>query len=276
MGGNGTNGTIFTSANGTNWTKQNFGTELLKDIVWGGNQFVAVGVRGMILTSPNGSTWTQESSGTSRWLSGITWNGSQFVVVGDNGIVLTSPSGNTWTPQDSTVTYQCLQDVTWNGERFIAVGSFGVILTSIDGCAWTQQKVGSELRGVATNGTQVLVVGDSGTILQSQYEQDEIDPILWPAKTDVSLDKSWTIRFNIPVDESKINDQSIFISDQNKSRLQCSIIVNVDSVQISPNVPYNPGQTYYLNIGSSIQSKSGKILKNSVKMPFTTKLSDNL
>ncbi|MDD4767953.1 MAG: Ig-like domain-containing protein, partial [Desulfotomaculaceae bacterium] len=221
-------------------------------------------------------TWTQESSGTSQWLSGITWNASQFVVVGDSGIVLTSPNGNTWTPQDSTVTYQCLQDVTWNGEQFIAVGTFGVILTSIDGCAWNQQKVGSELRGVATNGTQVLVVGDSGTILQSEYEPDKntfSDPKLWPAKTDVSLDKSWTIRFNMPVDESKINDQSIFISDQNENILQSSIIVNVDSVQILPNAPYNPGQTYYLNIGSSIQSRSGKMLQKSVKMPFTTKLS---
>ncbi|MEN6460939.1 MAG: X2-like carbohydrate binding domain-containing protein [Syntrophomonas sp.] len=197
----GGNGTILTSANGTNWTKQTFGTEFLKDVIWGGNQFVAVGVRGMMLTSPDGSTWTQVNPGTSQWLSGITCNGSQFVVVGDSGIVLTSPNGNTWTPQNSTITYQCLQDVTWNGEQFIAVGTFGVILTSIDGCTWTQQKVGSELRGVATNGTQVLVVGDSGSILQSQiasvpYSTISPSTAVFDRNTSNQTDIPVTVNFN--------------------------------------------------------------------------------
>jgi hypothetical protein len=174
-------GDILTSPNGLTWTSQNSGTsqQTLRSVVGDGSQFVAVGDNGTILTSPNGATWTPQNSGTSNSLWGVAWSGSQFVAVGTN-VILTSPNGATWTPQNSG-TSNDLRGVAWVGSQFVAVGDneknaedggSGIILTSPNGVIWTPQNASpgasqAKLNSVTWSGSQIVVVGDFGTILTS-------------------------------------------------------------------------------------------------------------
>jgi hypothetical protein len=165
----GTNGTIYTSTNGTTWKAESSGTVAsLNSIVY--DEFVAVGNAGTILTSPDGVVWTPRSSNTANNLNGIDYNGSMFVAVGNSGTILTSPDGITWTVQQSGTTMN-LVGVTYGEGMFAVVGNSGTILTSADsGAMWTAQSSGvptTNLSSIAFGGTQFVAVGNGGTILSS-------------------------------------------------------------------------------------------------------------
>ncbi|MDO3412395.1 hypothetical protein QWJ34_21705 [Saccharibacillus sp. CPCC 101409] len=59
-------------------------------IIYGNNEFIAVGARGMVLRSKDGKTWTQLSTPTKQYLNGIVWDGNVYTIVGDKGTYLTS------------------------------------------------------------------------------------------------------------------------------------------------------------------------------------------
>ena len=139
-------GLILTSRDGRKW-RQLQNTHIpgqLYDIVWGKNQFVAVGT--VILTSPDGKTWTHHPLNSAVRLLSVAWNLQHFVAVGFDGVILTSQDGVNWT-QQSSGTVRNLNRVVWvnNGNQFVAVGSFGTILTSPNGIDWTPQVSGTTL-----------------------------------------------------------------------------------------------------------------------------------
>ncbi len=148
----GARSTVLTSPNGADWTAYSvwevYNGDLLS-VVWGHNQFVAVG--GAILTSPDGTTWTKQVSGTS--LTSVTWNGLQFVAVGSGGAVLTSPDGVNWTARSSGCVCS-LSAVAWNGSQFVAVGDRGTILGS-----GTAGAIAGRILSPLLSGT--LVAGDT-------------------------------------------------------------------------------------------------------------------
>ncbi len=149
------------SGAGVNWTAQTSGTVYnLKQVVWNGTQFVAVGDAGAILTSPDGAAWTVSNVGTTNWFRDITWSGTQFVAVGEAGKILTSPDGVTWTAQTSG-TANRLNSVIWSSTQFVVVGDGGTVLSSLDGVNWTPQTSGTvaPLHDIAWNGTQFVAVG---------------------------------------------------------------------------------------------------------------------
>ena len=165
----GDGGTILTSPDGVTWTARTSGTtQILRGVVYGGSQFVAVGYNGTILTSPDGVTWTPQTSGTTNLLFGVGYDGSQLVAVGDGGTILTSPDGVTWTAQTSGTAYR-LYRVGYDGSQFVAVGYNGTILTSPDGATWTADTSGTTnlLNSIAYDGSQFVAVGGNGTILTS-------------------------------------------------------------------------------------------------------------
>ena len=160
----------------------------LNDVAWNGSDaLVAVGDNGVILNSPNGmaDAWADVSdAGTPTSLAGVTWESvnGQFLIVGAGGTVLTG-DGATWDPKDlsNLATAPNLEDVAWLGDGYIAVGKNGAIITSnATGSDWTSQDPGVgfdtiTLKGVASDGALIVVVGTNGTMLTSP------DGVTWTA-----------------------------------------------------------------------------------------------
>ena len=67
----------------------------LHSVIWTGSQLVSVGSYGTILTSPDGIDWTKQSSASMIQLSAITCTDTLLVAVGgkyyDSSLIMTSP-----------------------------------------------------------------------------------------------------------------------------------------------------------------------------------------
>lgn len=162
---------VLTSPDGVTWTPQGGGTgEGLWSVVWTGGQFVAVGIGGAIVTSPDGIVWTPRNSGTTGALVGVAASGTQIVAVGGAGtlagVALASPDGATWTPQTIPPSWGFLWTATFTGTQFIAFGDGGP-LSSPDGITWTAQTGPSGMLAMAASATEIMAVGDFGSIATS-------------------------------------------------------------------------------------------------------------
>ncbi len=177
------------------WTIGHSGTTAdLYDVTWGNNEFVAVGSGGTILTSPDGINWIVQYSGTPNNLYSVAYGacvicrgGYTFIAVGDNGIILASPNGITWTSQMydmSSYRANLFGVEPLKGLGFLAFGSNGANLV---GKMFTNHsnhvvvfeeyvpRSNSNLRSSAEYDAPIgspicLVVGDNGTILESDCE----------------------------------------------------------------------------------------------------------
>ena len=97
-------------------------------IAYGDNQFVAVGNGRSIYSSTDGSSWTKRD--LPGWvLTSITYGGGQFVAVGWAGYVFSSRDGISWagTRMDTTKDYI---SVAYGNGQFVAVGKDGAIAIS--------------------------------------------------------------------------------------------------------------------------------------------------
>lgn len=96
-----------------------------------------------------------------------------------------------------------------------------------------------------------------------------------PNIADVPLNKTWTVKFNIPLNETTIKSakDNIAIVDVYGKLLPVSY--NYDkisnSVTVSPSVSYKPGCLYYLIIGKNMKSEGGSSLLKPVIIRFKTK-----
>lgn len=93
----GDNGAIYSSPDGTNWTRrpQGFST-WFRSVAYGQNLFVGVGESGLVATSSDGLNWTRRTSGTTANLNRVAWVGGQCLAVGDGGTIIRSSNGTTW------------------------------------------------------------------------------------------------------------------------------------------------------------------------------------
>ncbi len=113
-------------------------------------------------------------------LNGIVWTGTQFVAIagGPNGLglIFTSPDGLQWSVRSSGT--PTLRGIGWSGSEIVVVGDGGTILTSPDGYRWTAQvsNVTGTLNSVTWSGTQFMVVGDGGALLISS------DGVAWTSR----------------------------------------------------------------------------------------------
>ena len=176
----GGSGKVSTSSDAITWTAQTpiFGGADVNGIAFGGGLFVAVGASGNVSTSPNGITWT---SRTTPFSSGFTtvrgagYASGLYAAVGNGGIIATSPDAITWTQQTNPNTNH-LYRVGKTLESWVAVGDNGDILTSPDAVTWTSWQSVSPfytsgpviVRGFATNGVDIVGVGDVGSLAVSQ------------------------------------------------------------------------------------------------------------
>lgn len=109
----------------------------------------------------------------------------------------------------------------------------------------------------------------SADLLSKNFEANKI----------VSTDKIWNIKFNIPLNESTINKNNIYVYDNNfKYKNDIGLIYDNDKkiVQVIPKTDYEDNSTYYLHIKKGIQSLSGDSLKEEKVMEFRTNNKDQL
>lgn len=160
----GDGGTIVTG-NGTTFTAQTAGSNPFYGVTYGGGQFIAVGAAGTIYTSPDGTAWTRRTSGTSNDLYAVAYASNLYVAVGMAGTMLTSTNGVTWTSQTSGVSVD-LNGVEHGPGKWVAVGGAGTIISSPDGISWTSETSGTStnLMHVAQGNGLWVAVGDGGTI----------------------------------------------------------------------------------------------------------------
>lgn len=172
-------GFIITSPDGINWTQRTSGIEQsLSDVVWAGNQFLALAARGRVLLSPDGIEWTPHKlPDTTALLDAVAWSGTNFVIVG-SGITLTSPDGVNWTAQEQEPGFT---RVAWAGSQFVAADNSSSIATSPDGAVWTAREVraGSHIHGVAWGNGLLVAVGTPGLLADGPGILTSTDGISW-------------------------------------------------------------------------------------------------
>lgn len=175
----GTNSTYY-STDGITWQAGNgYSTDTLNRVAWGNNTFVATTSAGSyVYTSPNGITWTKRTHTLIGQGGSIAYGAGLFVQVSvGTSEVVTSPDGITWTYRSFIGTQtsgfagtglsdpQLIKTVGFGSGIFIAAGN-GLVVSSADGLNWTSLSTGAvpknNLRAVATNGSTIVAVGDSG------------------------------------------------------------------------------------------------------------------
>ena len=173
----GSGGVYITSSDGQTWTAHSFSTANLRNIAFGGGNFVRVGDSGYLASSTNGTTWTQRSPGISGAINGICYADGYFVTVGDSGYIGSSPDGTNWAIRSSGTT-AFLQRVAFGGGTFVATGTGGVLLQSapINPALAVKQ---------VADGIEVDLVGglDRSYILQSSTQ---LAPVSWSPLTTLS------------------------------------------------------------------------------------------
>ncbi|HEX7260900.1 MAG TPA: PKD domain-containing protein, partial [Luteolibacter sp.] len=135
-------GAIYTSPNGTTWTRRHFSGKELNEVAYGGGAYVAVGNSGAMWKSTDGISWSPVSSGiTSENINAISYGNGGFVAVGSAGsggtvVSLASTDGSNWTNTSGgagVANWQGFDDVEFCNDRFLASGWYSKIRHSTNG-----------------------------------------------------------------------------------------------------------------------------------------------
>ncbi len=165
---------ILTSPDGIIWTEPNpthYSPPYdLKAVAYGNGYFVAVGYD-WILVSADGVAWINRLVIDNFFeLAGVAYGNGTFIVVGMGGefglsrVILTSSDGLIWTKRWGGA---YITGVFYENGLFIGTG-YGVFLISPDGVAYeTILKINNSLYGITYGNGTFVVVGEYGTILQS-------------------------------------------------------------------------------------------------------------
>jgi hypothetical protein len=125
---------------------------------------------------------TDASHGFIGWTGDTTCLDRALVLVMEKSMTLVANIINanvngTWTSRTSGVQYW-LSGVVWTGSQIVVVGNRGTILTSPDGITWTKRDsiTSSGLNSVAWNGQMLVAVGLNGTVVTSN------DGVTWTSR----------------------------------------------------------------------------------------------
>lgn len=184
-------GEIYTSPDGTTWTRRYHGGEELRDVAYSSGRYISTGDAGTILTSTDSVTWNSVASGVSVNLHSVTAGPSGFVVAGaaansTGGTVLVSSDGLTWTDTSSGLgTGQGLFEAEYLDDRFLVSGFHARIRHSTNGGASFSTTMATNRRayGFARAGGVYLAVGVDQLNTATAVNLLSLDGATW---TDIS------------------------------------------------------------------------------------------
>ena len=131
----GSNGRVLSSTDRVTWTARPTGVvETLTSVASNGSTLVVTTERGRIFHSADGGNWSEVFAG-SHALRQIVFLGDIFIAVGDGGTVLRSTDGRTWAP-DVSSTQQHLHAVTAasaGSDSVFAIGTAGTWIERSNG-----------------------------------------------------------------------------------------------------------------------------------------------
>lgn len=146
----------------------------LRGVVWTGSRWVAAGDVGTVLTRADGG-WLVAGGIPNVGLRGIAARPGLVAASGSNGVVVTSADAVNWQAADSG-TSEILWGGTAVGSELWLSGRESTVIRSADGASWSQvptlpaptDNTASPrpfLWQLASNGSEVVAVGDFGAIL---------------------------------------------------------------------------------------------------------------
>jgi hypothetical protein len=198
----------------------------IKDAVWDGSRYIAVGRYGTLLISNDGENWTRlPFQDTHAYLSGITYGDFGYVIAADTKI-FHSLDGVNWSLVQ-TFPKTGLRSVAWNGERYVAAGvSFAAhaIAESTDGVNWNPVNVDTpstlRLNSIEWLNGRFMAVGSNGVLMTSH------DGLQWEITYFDSAHDLYSVawngshyfisaqhRYSIPFEVGQIFDGFFYVSD---------------------------------------------------------------
>ena len=142
--GTGSNGKIYSSADGVSWTQVLSGTGetyIHALSVFNGKLYAGTGPNGKIYSSADGSSWTPVMSGTgeSNVYSLSAFNGKLYAGTYPNGKIYSSADGLNWNLILSGTGESTIRSLSaFNGKFYAGTNPNGKIYSSSDGSIWTQ------------------------------------------------------------------------------------------------------------------------------------------
>ncbi|TSI07397.1 leucine-rich repeat protein [Lysinibacillus sp. BW-2-10] len=88
----------------------------------------------------------------------------------------------------------------------------------------------------------------------------------------VMMDKVWSITFNQAVKSSTVNNETVYMYDENGQKVEINIQLtnNNRMIKVSPKAYYKPDTKYYLYLSENIESTNGKQFGASERYVFKT------
>jgi hypothetical protein len=132
-------GELLSSADGTDWGSRIKTGAIFCGLAYKAGQWVYLGKAGIVYTSTDGIVWNKEANLQTTNLLALAAGDKLFMAVGNGGEVYTSPDGKIWTKRNAPESYS-LTTVKWINDRFVSNGSGSTnTIMSVDGTSWSTQ-----------------------------------------------------------------------------------------------------------------------------------------
>lgn len=163
---------------------ESYSFSIVKDMVWGGGQYVAVGRGGLVMTSKDGVTWSTRRWRTPDYLKAVTWGNNQYIAVGYSGLLLISKDGITWKEISSELLHKWgLTRIRFLDGTFYAVGRIyhdqgdsNALFSSADGVDWhLVTNAPAKVADIAGGNGQRVIIARNGIVYRS-IENGEWQP----------------------------------------------------------------------------------------------------
>jgi|UPI00036540FC hypothetical protein len=241
-------------------------TSNLTDVVFGNNQFVAIGDAGTILTSADGySSWQPQNSGVSDKLTSACFDGTNFWAVGldaaaSKPLVLSSTNGMQWSKHTLNL------GATGQGFTQVTCGAAGLVANnyhSTDGSTWTATlpaKIFSKVYWDAFNAQFVGLVAP-----RSKYVSP--DGLTWTLKdafTSIGVDLLWNGTQYVGVGYNAASFSGFYATSTNL----ITVAQTLTQLGLIPTSLYFSGQQYIALDVDGNMSASSNLTTWTTQTPF--------
>ncbi|KGX86657.1 RCC1 domain-containing protein [Pontibacillus marinus] len=185
-------------------------------------------------------------------------------------------SDGTYFSKMSYVPIQIGQDQTWTSASEVGAEGKHTLALTADGeiYGWGMNTMAHAINGTFIEPQVPTKVNQAGSLKFTKEESHEQEYKAFPAKSDISKNKQWTITFNNPIQKKYINQQYIFYMDGKGEKIPPENVFSHSKkqVKVSPvEGGFNSGKDYTLVISHKIKGVNSNEITNGVKIDFTIK-----